>query len=152
MFDNDSSLSSGVGSTEVFGNERMPEVNQEELDAEREKLVKLLPSAQLEVDSLNQEIAQVNTLTDFLASLTVPITDHSEESLRTKLDSRIGYLNYLINRKTMIVEGLKTINQDVDDIAPDSQPITSRVASLHALKSKPHHRSLMTQLLAMRMK
>lgn len=113
--DNDGFLASGTTSPEIFGNEQPPEDVQAAIDTEREYINSILPTAEEQVRSLNLEIANANKLTDFVSALGVMPTDLSEAQVRSKLESRFGYINYLIIRKNRITDGLTQINQEVPD-------------------------------------
>lgn len=124
--EDDSALASSVGGG-FFGNDEPTEEQQEALSVEREAIIKLLPTAQEQVDDINREVARVNKLTDFIDGLPALPTDLTEDNLRAKMEARFGYINYLLMRKSAIINGLASINQEVDDVPPQPFPITKPI-------------------------
>lgn len=128
--ENDASLATGVSSLEVnmFENEQPSDSTKELIEQQQKQINALLPTAQMQVDALNSEIAEANKLTDFVTSLGCLPSDVPEDDIRAKLEARFMYMNMLIQRKNHIIDGMRANERDIEDVPVMPLPLAKSVS------------------------
>lgn len=117
----DSNLSTGA--VETFGNESPPDETKKALEEEKRRVQELLPTAEKELERINEELLRANDFTDFTRSLGDVPTNIPEIDIRAKLEARQMYIAMLLSRKTSILNDLEEAEVEVaPGIADDPDP------------------------------
>lgn len=125
----------GVSGDEMFANNTDDLATKEAQTKEQALLLEILPTAEQELALLDLELTRLNVLTDFFAELGTVSTDVSEVDLRSKLQARFGYVNYLLNRRSTVLGALESAGKDTSkyDWMPPSLEVRERIVTIPRL-------------------